>query len=799
MSDSSNLIQNQMIKKVPILPLKNVVVFPHILMSLSLNEEHIKALEATKKDASDNNRLIVLSTYKSHTHDKPSMDNIYPIGTLANILPQGLKSAQVGLIVLQRCTIIQLEDKDGYCEAEIIPLDAEADSFESLPEKQDWIRARAQLVLDQFEQYLQLTHHHEAKSPREIIKILSHFEDLNHMTDMIAMQIRELSVEDKQTLLALFSVKARLKQLSLFLEKILTSIQLKKQLYEQAQEEVKASLEQNYKEHLLRQIRKKLDEAQETESEDEQLRKKIEAAKMPPEAYEKAISELNKLKMTAPTTAEATVSHNYLDTLISVPWHQRTKENGDLKKARTTLNKDHYGLETVKERIIEFLAVQKRVKKLKGPILCFVGPPGVGKTSLGESIASAMGRKFVRMALGGIRDEAEIRGHRRTYIGAMPGQIMQKMIKSKVKNPLFMLDEIDKMLMDFRGDPSSALLEVLDPEQNHNFNDHYLDVNTDLSQVLFIATANTLNIPEPLLDRMEIIRLSGYTEDEKMHIARKYLIPKQKKQHGLKKNELVIEDSIILNVIRYYTVEAGVRNLEREIAKICRKVVIALSKKSSPKEIAVTPHHLEKYLGIQRFRYGLADQKDQIGQVTGLAWTAAGGELLTIESVATPGKGKINQTGHLGEIMQESIQTAFTVVKSRGKQFNIPTDLYEKLDLHIHVPEGATPKDGPSAGIGMCTALLSTLTRFPVRADVAMTGEITLSGKILPIGGLKEKLLAAHRGGIKIVIIPEDNKKDLQEIPKNILADLTIQPVQWIDEALGFAFRTPITYHPAEL
>jgi ATP-dependent Lon protease len=514
---------------------------------------------------------------------------------------------------------------------------------------------------------------------------------------------------------------------------------------------------------------------------------------MPEEAHQKAMTELNRLKMMGNMSAEATVSRNYLDTLLSVPWHHKTKSSYDLKQAVKALNKAHYGLDKVKERIIEFLAVQKRVRKLKGPILCLVGPPGVGKTSLGQSIATAMGREFVRMSLGGVRDEAEIRGHRRTYIGSMPGQIMQKMTKVKVKNPLFMLDEIDKMAMDFRGDPASALLEVLDPEQNQAFNDHYLEVDYDLSDVLFIATANTLNIPDALLDRMEVIHIAGYTENEKLHIAQQYLIPKQKKQNGLKASELQLEEQAILDIIRYYTLEAGVRNLEREIAKLCRRVVMALSEKSAPDKIVVSEKDLEKYLGIRRFRYGLADKEDTIGQVTGLAWTSVGGELLTIESTLLPGTGKINYTGQLGDVMQESIQTAFTLVRSRSKQFSIEPGFYEKVDVHIHVPEGATPKDGPSAGIGMCTALFSSLMQQPVRADVAMTGEITLLGKVLPIGGLKEKLLAAHRGGIRLVIIPEENKRDLKEIPKNVLEDLEIHSVRWIDEVLDLAFRTPLS------
>ena len=596
-----------------------------------------------------------------------------------------------------------------------------------------------------------------------------------------------LKLDEKQAVLEMADISARLEHLMGLMESENDLLQIEKRI----RGRVKRQMEKNQREYYLNEqmkaIQKELGELEEAPNEIEDLTNRIEKAGMPKEAKSKAVAELNKLKLMSPMSAEATVVRNYIDTLVNVPWKKRTKIRNDLKMAEDVLEADHYGLEKVKERIIEYLAVQQRVRKLKGPILCLVGPPGVGKTSVGQSIAHATNRKFVRMALGGIRDEAEIRGHRRTYIGALPGKIIQNLSRIETRNPLFLLDEIDKMAMDFRGDPASALLEVLDPEQNHTFVDHYLEVDFDLSEVMFVATANTMNIPPALLDRMEVIRLSGYTEDEKINIALRYLVPKQIENHGLKESELLIRENAIRDIVRFYTREAGVRNLEREISKICRKVVKQILLKKRDQRITVTPNSLDRYLGVKRFRYGEVDDHDQVGQVTGLAWTEVGGELLHIEAALVPGNGKLSHTGQLGEVMQESIQAAMTVVRSRAVPLGLAADFHQKYDVHIHVPEGATPKDGPSAGIGMCTCLVSTLTQIPVRADVAMTGEITLRGEVLPIGGLKEKLLAAHRGGIKTVIIPQENERDLVEIPKNIKQNLEIKPVRWIDQVLEIA------------
>jgi ATP-dependent Lon protease len=638
-------------------------------------------------------------------------------------------------------------------------------------------------VVSQFEQYVKLN----KKVPPEVLTALAGIEDAGRLADTVAAHMA-LKLGDKQKVLEILDVRARLEHILVAIEGEMDVLQIEKRIRGRVKAQMEKSQREYYLNEQMKAIQKELGEMEDGVNEVQELEQKINAAGMPKEAKEKATAELNKLKMMSPMSAEATVVRNYIDWLVKVPWKKRTKVLKDLAKAEEVLNDDHYGLEKVKERILEYLAVQQRVDKIKGPILCLVGPPGVGKTSLGQSIARATNRKFVRMSLGGVRDEAEIRGHRRTYIGSMPGKVVQNLSKTAVTNPLFLLDEIDKMSMDFRGDPSSALLEVLDPEQNNAFNDHYLEVDLDLSQVMFVCTANSLNIPAPLLDRMEVIRLPGYTEDEKLNIAKKYLLPKQMTSNGLKDGELKVGEEVLLEVIRQYTREAGVRSLEREIAKICRKAVREiLTAKGKTKTVTVTLKTLEKYLGVPRFRHGKAEEENRIGQVTGLAWTEVGGELLTIEAATVPGKGKLQHTGQLGEVMQESIQAAMTVVRSRAQNLGLEPDFYQKLDIHLHVPEGATPKDGPSAGIGMCTALVSALTKIPVKSDVAMTGEITLRGEVLPIGGLKEKLLAAHRGGITTVLIPVDNQKDLVEIPDNIKGNLTIKPVKWIDEVLAIA------------
>jgi ATP-dependent Lon protease len=639
-------------------------------------------------------------------------------------------------------------------------------------------------VLAEFDQYVKLN----MKIPPEILTSLAGIDEPGRLADAIAAHL-SLKIEDKQKILEMVSTRERLEHILGVMESEIDLLQVEKRIRGRVKRQMEKSQREYYLNEQMKAIQKELGELEEGPNEAEDLAKKIEKAGMPKEAREKADAELKKLKMMSPMSAEATVVRNYIDWLLNVPWKKRSKIRKDLTEAEKILEADHYGLEKVKERILEYLAVQQRVNKLKGPILCLVGPPGVGKTSLGQSIARATNRKFVRMSLGGVRDEAEIRGHRRTYIGSLPGKIIQNMSKVKVRNPLFMLDEVDKMAMDFRGDPSSALLEVLDPEQNHTFSDHYLEVDYDLSDVMFVATANTLNIPAPLLDRMEVIRLSGYTEDEKVNIAIRYLVPKQRKNNGLKDSEITIAEDAIRDIVRFYTREAGVRSLERDISKVFRKVVKELLLTKQQTAVVITPENLDKYLGVRRFRYGVAEQANQIGQVTGLAWTEVGGELLTIEAVIVPGKGKLTITGKLGDVMQESIQAAMSVVRARASQLGIPLDFYQKHDFHLHVPEGATPKDGPSAGVAMCTAMVSALTKIPVRADVAMTGEITLRGEVLPIGGLKEKLLAAHRGGIKIVLIPEENRKDLAEIPKNILDDLDIRPLKWIDQVLNMALE----------
>lgn len=770
--------------EMPVLPLRDVVVYPHMVIPLFVGRKRsIKALEA----AMAANKLILLVAQKSAVEDNPTAEGLYEVGTVSTILQLlKLPDGTVKVLVegLQRGQVKNFLEQEDYLAANLELVATPAVPVGTEHEMEILQRA----ILAQFDQYIKLN----KKVPPEILSTLSSIDDPGRLADMIAAHLA-LKIQEKQQVLELIELTARLEKLLALLETEIDLLQIEKRVRGRVKRQMEKSQRDYYLNEQIKAIQKELGESEGAVNEMDTLAKRIEEAGMTKEAKEKALSEFNKLKTMSPMAAEATVCRNYLDWILSVPWKKRTKVRYDLQKAQEILDADHYGLEKIKERILEYLAVQKRVRQLKGSILCLVGPPGVGKTSLGQSIAKATGRNYVRMSLGGVRDESEIRGHRRTYIGSMPGRIIQKMAKSEVRNPLFLLDEVDKMAMDFRGDPAAALLEVLDPEQNSSFNDHYLEVDYDLSEVMFIATANTLNIPGPLLDRMEIIRIPGYTEDEKIHIANQHLLSKQKEQNGLKAGELSIAESALRDIVRYYTREAGVRSLEREIAKICRKVVkeILQQKKQKPKH-AITSQNLDKYLGVRRFRYGLAEEHDQIGQVTGLAWTEVGGELLTIEAAVVHGKGKTTYTGHLGEVMQESIQAALTVVRSRAERLGIPEDFYEKVDIHVHVPEGATPKDGPSAGIGMCTTLVSALTKIPVRADVAMTGEITLRGEVLPIGGLKEKLLAAHRGGIREVVIPEENKRDLKEIPKNILHGLVIHPVRWIDQVLDLALRSPL-------
>ena len=769
---------------IPVLPLRDVVVYPHMVIPLFVGrEKSIKALEAAMVD----NKQIFLVAQRKSANDDPNPKDLFNVGTISSVL-QLLKLPDGTVKVLvegeQRAKVITYEhEEQGYMSAFLQNVDDVSDVL-----KAQEIEIMTRSLMSQFEQYIKLN----KKIPPEVLSSLASIEEPGRLADTIAAHLI-LKIEDKQDLLETLDVGTRLERLMAAIENEIDLLQVEKRVRGRVKRQMEKSQREYYLNEQIKAIQKELGEMSEEGNELEQLEKAIHKAGMSKEAKEKALAELHKLKMMSPMSAEATVIRNYLDWMLSVPWKKRNKIQFDLTKAEKMLDADHYGLEKVKERIIEYLAVQQRVKRLKGPILCLVGPPGVGKTSLGQSIANATGRTFIRIALGGVRDEAEIRGHRRTYIGSMPGKIIQKLCKAGVKNPLIMLDEVDKMAMDFRGDPASALLEVLDPEQNHTFNDHYLEVNYDLSDVMFIATANSLEIPAPLLDRMEVIRLAGYTEDEKTHIAEQYLVPKQLKQNGLKIEEIDISEGAIHEIIRHYTREAGVRNLERDIAHVCRKVVKDILTSKRVKKVHVTCNNIEKYLGVKKYRYGLAENYDQIGQVTGLAWTSVGGELLTIEASMMPGKGKTLHTGQLGEVMQESIHAAMTVVRSRIKSFGIAEDFYEKNDFHVHVPEGATPKDGPSAGIGMCTALVSVITQIPVRAEVAMTGEITLRGQVLPIGGLKEKLLAAHRGGIKQVIIPEDNKKDLSEIPDNILRKLTIHPVKTIEQVLDIALqRSPL-------
>ena len=764
---------------VPVLPLRDVVVYPHMVIPLFVGrEKSIKALDTAMQE----DKQILLLAQKTADVDDPAIEDLYQIGTLANIL-QLLKLPDGTIKVLvegaERAEVAKLAPTEGYYAAEIRTIDDELE----LNEREMEVLMRSAMSL--FDQYVKLN----KKVPPEVLTSLSSIDDPSRLADTMAAHMA-LKLEEKQHVLEMPNIRERVEHLMALMEGENDILQMEKRI----RGRVKRQMEKNQREYYLNEqmkaIQKELGEMDDAPNEIEELEQRIEKAGMPKEAKTKALSELNKLKLMSPMSAEATVVRNYIDALVAVPWKKRSKIHLDLEKAQHVLDEDHYGLEKVKERILEYLAVQQRVRKLKGPILCLVGPPGVGKTSLGQSIARATNRKFARMSLGGVRDEAEIRGHRRTYIGALPGKIVQNLSRVGTKNPLFLLDEIDKMAMDFRGDPASALLEVLDPEQNNTFVDHYLEVELDLSEVMFVATANTMNIPGPLLDRMEVIHLSGYTEDEKINIAERYLIPKQIKNNGLKDEELAIRESAVRDIVRFYTREAGVRNLEREIAKICRKVVKEILLKKPKGKVTVTSKSLEKYLGVKRFRYGRADDTDQVGQVTGLAWTEVGGELLRIEAALAPGKGRMTQTGQLGDVMKESIQAAMTVVRSRADSLGLDEDFYQKVDIHIHVPEGATPKDGPSAGIGMCTALVSSLTGIPVRADVAMTGEITLRGEVLPIGGLKEKLLAAHRGGIRTVIIPHENERDLVDIPRNIKQNLDIRPVRWIDEVLEIALTS---------
>jgi len=766
--------------EIPVLALRDVVVYPHMVIPLFVGrEKSIRCLEA----AMDNDKQIFLAAQKDASVDEPESEDIYNVGTIATILqllklPDGTVKVLVEGSV--RGQVESYEQSEPYFLATVSKIEDEA-----IDESEQEVLIRS--AVSQFEGYVKLN----KKIPPEVLTSLNGIDDAARLADTMAAHM-PLKLTEKQKVLEMKGVNERLEYLMALMEGEIDLLQVEKKIRTRVKKQMEKSQREYYLNEQMKAIQKELGELDDAPDEFEALSKKIADAKMPKEAEDKAKSELQKLKMMSPMSAEATVLRSYIEWLTNVPWNKRSPVKKDLSRAEVVLNEDHYGLEKVKERILEYLAVQQRVKKLKGPILCLVGPPGVGKTSLGQSVAKATGRKYVRMALGGVRDEAEIRGHRRTYIGSLPGKLIQKMAKVGVKNPLFLLDEIDKMSSDMRGDPASALLEVLDPEQNNSFSDHYLEVDYDLSDVMFVATSNSMNIPGPLLDRMEVIRLSGYTEDEKLNIAKNHLIGKQMERNGLKAKELEITDSAVIGMIRYYTREAGVRSLEREVSKVCRKAVKDILLTKSKDKVVVNQDNLKDYLGVQRFDYGKADKDNQIGQVTGLAWTQVGGDLLTIETTAVPGKGKMTSTGSLGDVMQESIQAAMTVVRSRAEKLRINDDFYEKRDIHVHVPEGATPKDGPSAGIAMCTALVSTLTGNPVKCEVAMTGEITLRGEVLAIGGLKEKLLAAHRGGIKTVVIPKDNERDLEEIPDNVKKDLSIHPVKWIDEVLDIALQEPV-------
>src|SRR5689334_19267617 len=785
------------IVELPVLPLRDVVVYPHMVIPLFVGrEKSIRALDA----AMEGNKQILLVAQRSPDVDDPRDADLYSIGTVASVL-QLLKLPDGTIKVLvegsSRAEIVKFGEREEQMVAHVRALD----STYSRTEREIEVVSRS--LVSMFEQFVKLNR----KIPPELLTTLAGIDDSSRLGDTIAAHL-SIRLQDKQRVLETVDVGDRLEMLLGFVDGEIDVQQIEKRIRGRVKSQMEKSQREYYLNEQMKAIQKELGESEDAPNEVEDLGKKIQKAGMPKPVEAKAKAELNKLKQMSPMSAEATVVRNYLDWLLGVPWKKRTKVRRDLQAAEDVLNADHFGLEKVKERIVEYLAVQQRVKKMKGPILCLVGPPGVGKTSLGQSIAKATNRKFSRMSLGGVRDEAEIRGHRRTYIGSLPGRIIQNMSKVGTRNPLIMLDEIDKMSMDFRGDPSSALLEVLDPEQNHAFNDHYLEVDFDLSEVMFIATANSLNIPGPLLDRMEVIRIPGYTEDEKVNIAERYLLPKQIKANGLRTSEITVAEPAVRDMIRYYTRESGVRNLERELAKICRKAVKELTleadknkgkNKKTRGKATVTARNLDHYLGVRKFTFGRKELQNEVGLVTGLAWTQVGGDLLSIEATVVPGKGKLIHTGQLGDVMQESIQAALSVVRARAERFGIDPDFHQKHDIHIHVPEGATPKDGPSAGIAMCTALVSALTKVPVRSEVAMTGEITLRGRVLPIGGLKEKLLAAHRGGIDTVIIPEENEKDLADIPKNVTGSLEIKPVKWIDEVLDIVLERPLTPLPGKV
>ena len=769
-------IPEETVQEYPLLPLRDVVVFPHMVVPLFVGrEKSIQALEA----AMEGSKEILLVAQKDASTDEPGPKDVFDMGTLATVLQMlRLPDGTVKVLVEgnARASITGIEEAD-FLTGQAVLMDEE-----SLPEREEDVLTKT--LMGEFEKFVKLS----KKVPSEVSNALTGINELERLVDTMAAHL-DMRIPEKQELLEALDVRKRVDLLLGKLDGEIDLIEVEKRIRGRVKKQMERSQREYYLNEQMKAIQKEMGNLGEGNNDFEELEQKLEQAGLPEEARKKTEAELNKLKMMSPMSAEATVVRGYIDWMLAVPWKKRSRVRHDLEKAREILDRDHYGLDEVKKRILEYLAVQSRVKKVKGPVLCLVGPPGVGKTSLGQSIAKATNRKYTRMALGGVRDEAEIRGHRKTYIGALPGKLLQKLAKVEVKNPLFLFDEIDKMGMDHRGDPASALLEVLDPEQNHTFNDHYLEVDYDLSDVMFVCTSNSMDIPPALLDRMEIIRIPGYTEDEKVNIALRYLLPKQIKANGLRKHELKLPEETLRDLIRYYTREAGVRGLEREIAKLCRKVVREHVESSDNASITLTPDMLEDYSGVKKFKYGLAEESNQVGQVTGLAWTQVGGELLTIECALTPGKGRVVKTGSLGDVMQESIQTALTVVRSRAAGLGIADDFHEKHDLHIHVPEGATPKDGPSAGIGMCTALVSALTRIPVRADVAMTGEITLRGRVLPIGGLKEKLLAAHRGGIKTILIPDENVRDLKEIPDNIKESLEIRPVKWIDEVLDIALE----------
>jgi ATP-dependent Lon protease len=763
--------------ELPLLPLRDVVVYPHMVLPLFVGRE--KSVEALE-DAMEGGKQVLLVAQRNAADDNPGVDDVYQVGTVSNIL-QLLKLPDGTIKVLvegsYRAVIDNINDEGRFAVAGVRELEAE-----EIPD--DEAQALLRSTVSQFEKYVNLS----KKVPAEVLTSLSGIDEPGRLADTIAAHM-SVDLQEKQKILEIDQVRVRIDHLMGLMEAEIDLFQVEKRIRGRVKKQMEKSQREYYLNEQMKAIQRELGDMDDAPSELDDLQARVEEAKMPDEARTKTMSELNKLKMMSPMSAEASVVRSYIEWMVSVPWAKRSKVKHDLKRASAILDEDHYGLEEVKERILEYLAVQKRVRKIKGPVLCLVGPPGVGKTSLGESLARATNRKFVRMALGGVRDEAEIRGHRRTYIGSMPGKLLQKMAKAGVRNPLFLLDEVDKMGMDNRGDPSSAMLEVLDPEQNHAFNDHYLEVDYDLSDVMFVCTSNTMNIPGPLLDRMEVIRIPGYTEDEKVNIALRYLVPKQLRQNGLTKGEIEIGEQPITDIIRYYTREAGVRSLEREIAKVCRKMVKRYALEEVSGTVEISSEMLADLLGVRKFNYGIAEEQNQVGQVTGLAWTSVGGELLTIEVAAVDGKGRYVKTGSLGDVMQESIQAATTVMRSRSQMLGIPASWHEKHDVHIHVPEGATPKDGPSAGVGMCTALVSVCTGIPVRADVAMTGEITLRGEVLPIGGLKEKLLAARRGGIKTVIIPKENERDLREVPDNIKRDLELRPVKWIDEVLAIALE----------